>query len=64
MRKLFGNASNRWMTLEKKRMFHQSRKKIGYISTIFIQMNLLTQLSNRIAMSYEKMKVMVNTLVL
>ena len=65
MRKLSGNASNRWMTLEKKRMFHQSRKKIGYnISTIFIQMNLLTQLSNRIAMSYEKMKVMVNTLVL
>ena len=43
---LSGNAPNRWTTLENERMFHQSRKKIGYnISTIFIQMNLLTQRS-------------------
>ena len=44
---------------------HQSRKKIGYnISTIFIQMNLLTQRSKTFAMSYDKMNAMVNTLVL
>ena len=46
MRKLSGNASNefnRWVTGEKKRMLHQSRKKIGYnILTIFLQMILLT----------------------
>ena len=48
MRKLSGNASNRWMTLEKERMLHQSRKKIGYnICTIFLQMNLLTQLRQK-----------------
>ena len=63
--KLSGNASNQWTTLEKERMFHQSRKKIGYsISTIFIQMNLLTQRSKTFAMSYDKMYAMVNTLVL
>ena len=39
--------------------------KIGYnISTIFIQMNLLTQRSKTFAMSYDKMNAMVNTLVL
>ena len=53
------------ITTEKERMFHQSRKKIGYnISTIFIQMNLLTQRSKTFAMSYDKMNAMVNTLVL
>ena len=36
-------------------MFHQSRKKIGYnISTIFIQMNLLTQRSKTFAMIDEQ----------
>ena len=48
MRKRSGNASNRWMAQEKKRMFLQSRKKIGYnFSRIFIQMNHLTQLSKK-----------------
>ena len=46
-------------------MFHQSRRKIGYnISTIFIQMNLLTQRSKTFAMNYDKMNATVNTLVL
>ena len=65
-RKLSGNASNRQTTLEKERMFYQSGKKIGYnISTIFIQMNLLTQRSKTFAMSRnDKMNAMVNTLVL
>ena len=67
--KLSGNASNRWMTLEKERMLHQSRKKIGYnICTIFLQMNLLTQLrqkkKKKPAMSYEKTIALVNALVL
>ena len=40
-------------------------EKTSYnISTIFIQMKLLTQRSKTFAMSYDKMNAMVNTLVL